>query len=113
MILPPNDYDYLLYLADEIEAGDDFEKNARLFKQLAEMLRKRVYRYCQDPDILDMADQLPTIKLESYQRSFLEQLLPKSGRDMVGSYKTKEAIRKQVRDTATRFREIHRWLDEG
>lgn len=113
MILPTDDYDYLLYLADEVEAGDEFEKNARLFKQLSEMLRKRIYRYCKDPDILDMADKLPTISLESYQRSFLEQLLPKSGRDMVGNYKTKTAIREKVRDTATRFQEIHRWLDEG
>jgi hypothetical protein len=113
MILPTDDYDYLRYLAEELEVGDDFEKHARQFKQLAEMLSRRVYRYCKDPDILDLADKLPTIKVASYQRSFLEQLLPRSGRDMVGDYKTKTAILQQVRETVARFKEIKRWLGEG
>lgn len=112
MIFPTEDLDYLQYLADELEVGDDFEQHATKFKQLSDMLRKRIYRNCKDPEILDMVDKLPTIKLESYQRSFFEQLLPKSGRDMVGDYKTKEKIRGQVRDALVRFQEIHRWLDE-
>ena len=112
MILPTDDYNYLLYLADELETGDNFEKDARLFKQLAEMLKKRILKYSRNEDVLDMADQLPAIKLESYQRSFLEQLLPKSSRGMVGDYKTKEMIREQVRDTVARFKEIRRWLGE-
>lgn len=113
MILPTDDFDYLLYLADEIEIGDHFEKDVRQFRQLAEILKKRVRRHCKDPDILDMANQLPTIELQPHQRSFLEQLLPKSGRSMVGSYKTREPIRKSVRETVARFQEIQRWLDEG
>lgn len=112
MILPADDYEYLLYLADELEVGDQFEKHARQFKQLAEILQRRIYQYCKDPDILDMADKLPTIELGSYQRSFLEQLLPKANRDMVGTYKTREPIREKIRDTVSRFKEIRRWLDE-
>ena len=78
MILPTEDFEQLLYLADELESGDYFEENTRQFKQLAEMLKKRIYRYCKDADILDLADQLPQLDFEPHQRSFLEQLLPKS-----------------------------------
>lgn len=113
MILPTENFDYLLYLAEEIECGTDFDKNAQEFKQLAEQLKKRVYRYCSDPDILDMADKLPTINLQPHQRSFLEQMLPRSSRSMVGNYKTREPIRIQVKNTVARFKEIRRWLGEG
>jgi len=112
MILPTEDFEQLLHLADELESGDYFEENARQFKQLAEMLKKRIYRYCKDADILDLADQLPQLDFEPHQRSFLEQLLPKTGRSMVGNYKIKTSIRAQARETKARFKEIRRWLGE-
>lgn len=112
MILPTEDFEQLLYLADELASDDYFEQNARQFKQLAEVLKKRIYRYCKDPDILDMADRLPPLEFEPHQRSFLEQLLPKGGRSMVGNYKIKTSVRAQVRDTTARFKEIRRWLGE-
>jgi hypothetical protein len=112
MILPTQEFDYLLYLASEIESGDYFNKSVKEFIQLSKQLKHRVYRHTNDPDILEMADQLPTIELQPYRRSFLEQMLPKSGRDMVGKYKTREMIRAKVSETVTRFKEIRRWLGE-
>jgi DNA-binding GntR family transcriptional regulator len=112
MILPTQAFDDLLYLASEIESGDYFDQNVKEFIQLSKQLKHRVYRYTKDPDILEMADQIPTIELQPYRRSFLEQMLPKSGRDMVGTYKTREMIRAKVRETVARFKEIRRWAGE-
>lgn len=112
MIILPDDFDYLLYLAEEIETGDKFEQDAKKFRQLAQMMRKRVYRYCKDAEILEMADKLPDIDFQPHQRSFLEQLLPKSGKGMVGQYKIRESVRQQVRRTVTLFTDIRRWLGE-
>ena len=112
MIIPSQDFDHLLYLADEIESGDYFEKHAQEFSVLLERLKDRIYQQCDDSEVLDMADRLPAIEFQPYRRSFFEQMLPKAGRDMVGKYKTKEKIRATIRESISGLESIRRLLEE-
>ena len=112
MIIDPKQLEELQYLAEQLESGDYFEQNTREFIRRADVLKARIYRHCEEPDILDLLDRLPEIELQPYRRSFLEQMLPKAGRNMVGKYKVRETIREQARQTLTIFKQIRRWLGE-
>ena len=112
MIIDPHQFDQLIYLADQLEEADHFEMNIKNFIRLADQMKKRLYHAIDDYDVLDALDGLPVIESQAYRRSFLEQMLPKARREMVGKYKNREVIRGQVRQTMDTLRRIRRWLGE-
>ena len=115
MLIDSREFDQLLYLADQLEDGDHFEMNIQSFIRLSERMKERLYRSIDDPDVLDALDDLPIIEMQAYRRSFLEQMLPHTGRDMVGKHKNREVIRGQVRQIVDTLTRVRRWLgeDEG
>lgn len=112
MIIDPQEFDQLAYLADQLEEPDHFEMNLKSFIRLSEQLKDRLYRYIDEPAVLDAIDGLPVIEFQAYRRSFLEQMLPRARREMVGKYKNREIIRNQVRQTMDTLGRIRRWLGE-
>lgn len=115
MIIDAREFEQLRYLADQLEDGGHFEMNLKSFIWLSERMKNQLYRYVDDPDVLEALDALPTIEAQAYRRSFLEQMLPRNTRDMVGKYKNREVIRGQVREIVDTLARIRRWLgeDEG
>lgn len=112
MSIDPRLFDELQYLADQIETSDYFEENVRRFVLLTTQLKDNLYCYTRDPDVLDALDALPAIEAQAYRRSFLEQMLPKARREIVGNYKNQEIIRGQVRETMRRLSRIRSRLGE-
>jgi hypothetical protein len=115
MIIDPHQFDQLVYLADQLEEADHFEMNLKNFIRLSEDMKGHLYYHIDHPDVLDALDGLPEIEFQAYRRSFLEQMLPKARREMVGKYKNREIIRQKVRQIVDTFSRIRRWLgeDEG
>lgn len=112
MLVNPQHFDYLNHLSEQLESGDHFELNLKNFLEMTERIRDHLYRHTSDLDVIDALDALPVIETQAYRRSFLEQMLPKPGREMVGNYKNREIIRSQVRETARILNKVRRWLEE-
>ena len=104
----------LTYLASQLENSDHFEIDVKTFIRIADRLRDDLYGLTSDPRILDLLDHIPELDLAPHRRTFLEQLLPKSGREMIGDHNVREKILEQVRKIAKTFHYIHSLLpDEG
>lgn len=110
MRIDPSYINQLHFLAEQLQQNDRFEDNVKKFNQIVARLKAALYRHVDDTSVLYELDQLPDIELQPYRRSFLEQMLPGSARDMVGKSKSRDIIRQQVDQTLQSFERIQSWL---
>ena len=101
-----NFLDDIAYLAQRIEDGDDFEQDVRSFISITKQAKTYLLAYIDDREIRGMLRRLQPIDLRPHRRSFLESILPKGQRDMVGTYAIRTKIRKQVAEIARSFDKI-------
>lgn len=105
-----NRFASLNYLAGRMAESDSFETDARAFADLVETIRYDLYDYTDAQPVLDRLDAIPALDLAPHQRSLLEQLLPRGGRDMVGNYQVKQKILAQVGDITKSLNRIRDML---
>lgn len=100
-------------LANRLEYSTNFEIDARTFAAMADSLQQALYNYTDDPDILDLLDEIQSLDLSPHRRSLLEELLPRGARELLGNKHTKEKILEQVQSVNKAFRRIGRLLPPG
>ena len=96
--------------AELLEHSDNFAIDAKELSRQVEELRQELFRYVDDPRILDMVEEAPTFHLSAHEPSFLERLLPESTRSMVGNYQNKQKLIENARKIAKAFNHIGRYL---
>lgn len=99
-------FDELRYLAEEIEQGDNFEADLRLFARLSKALEQDIYDQVYDVEALRVLSRLQPIKAEEEKRTIWNTVLPKSSFGMYDRYQKKEHFREQVREAAAIFARI-------
>lgn len=103
--------------AASLEHSTNFAIDAKALSRQIEALRQAFFRYVEDPHILDMVEETPTLHLTAHEPSFLERLLPESTRSMVGNYQNKQKVIENALQIAQAFNRIGRYLplegDEG
>ena len=110
MSLTNRQFEEILYLAEQIEEGDNFEADLRMFTRLSRKLEQDIYDQVFDADVLRVLSRLQPIAGEEKKRTFWNTVMPKSTYGMYDRYKQKENFREQVRDTATIFSRIQNML---
>ena len=113
MIIDPRYFDDIYYLAEQIEHGDQFEMDLKMFSDQIKHLKIKLRQLTDDREVHYYLNRMPELEFSAHQRSFLEQMLPKSARSMVGKYRNREKIRTQVKEIAGTFEAIRRLLEDG
>lgn len=106
MTLTNRQFDELRYLAEEIEQGDNFDADVRLFARLSKALEQDIYDQVFDVNVLRVLSKLKPIKAEEEKRTIWNTVLPKSSFGMYDRYQSKEHFRVQVREAAAIFARI-------
>ena len=106
MTLTTRQFDEILYLAEQIEQGDNFDADVRLFARLSKTLEQDIYDQILDVKVLRVLSKLKPIKAQEEQRNFWNTVMPKSTYGMYDRYQRKEHFREQVRDAAAIFARI-------
>ncbi|PHN07158.1 hypothetical protein [Flavilitoribacter nigricans] len=112
MTLTNRQFDEIQYLAEEIEQGDNFDADVRLFARLSKALEQDIYDQVFDVQVLRVLSKLKPIKAEEEKRTIWNTVLPKSSFGMYDRYQRKEHFREQVRDSAAIFARIQDLLSE-
>ena len=101
----------LAYLAEELENGQSFDINLKYFVDQSNQLKKELFYYYGDHAwIVDRLNRIPAWDFTPVRKRFLENLLPKAGRDMYGTYQHKQKIMDQVRTIADTYAFIYNQL---
>jgi hypothetical protein len=106
MTLTNRQFDELRYLAEEIERGDNFDADLRLFARLSKKLEQDIYDQVFDVQVLRILSKLQPIQAEEEKRTIWSTVLPKSSFGMYDKYQRKSHFREQVRAAAAIFARI-------
>ena len=104
-------FNSIAYLARQVEKGENFETELRTFLQTVRDFRNHLYKYTDDPLILEHLDLLPDhLDVSPPDGPLIQHFLPRSARQMYGKYKYREKAREQVKRIAARFAVIRRLM---
>ncbi|MCB0634078.1 MAG: hypothetical protein R2824_21210 [Saprospiraceae bacterium] len=105
-------FDEIQYLAEQIEAGDNFEEDVKMFVQLSRRLERDIYDQVHDAAVLRELSRLQPVGLPEKKRTFWNTVMPKSTYGMYDRYQQKEHLRDQVRAAAEVFERVHDLLHD-
>lgn len=111
MIIDSRYFDDIYYLAEQLEHGDQFDMDLRMFSDQVKHLKIKLHQLTNDREVRYYLNRMPELEFSAHQRSFLEQMLPKGARNMVGKYRNREKIRAQVREITGNLEMIRRILN--
>lgn len=112
MSLSHRQFDEILYLAEQIEQGDNFDEDLQLFIRLSRNLEQDIYDQVFDVDVLRVLSRLQPVKAEEEKRTFWNTVMPKSTYGMYDRYQRKEHFRTQVREAANIFGRVQDLLSD-
>ena len=112
MTLTNRQFDELRYLAEQIEQGDNFNADIKLFAKLSKALEQDIYDQVFDVKVLRVISQLQPIQGKEHKRNFWNTVMPKSTYGMYDRYQRKEQLREQVRESAAIFSRIQDLLND-
>lgn len=110
MTITNRQFDEILYLAEQIEQGDNFTADVKLFARLTRSLEQDIYDQVFDVEVLRVLSRLQPIQAEEEKRTFWSTVMPRSTFGMYDRYQRKEHFREQVRAAAEIFARIQKLL---
>lgn len=105
-------FDEIQYLAEQIERGDNFEADMKMFVQLSRRLEQDIYDQVYDAAVLRELSRLQPVSPPEKKRTFWNTVMPKSTYGMYDRYQQKEQLREKVRAAAVVFERVHDLLHD-
>jgi hypothetical protein len=105
-------FDEIQYLADQIEQGDNFDADLKMFIQLSRRLEQDIYDQIYDAAVLRELSRLKPVAPPEQKRTFWNTVMPKSTYGMYDRYQQKEQMREQVRAAAEVFERVYELLQD-